>query len=342
MAPAPGSPPRASLEGIPPELRNNIYLKVAEEIDEASIIGRKIDRFDPTWTDAEAEDRMWHALAKHPLSQTCRKIRTEFSPIHRHYAITKGVPKYYLELENYDMDRMEKLAFLVARVGPLLEHLKLTAEKFVIRFLLNGHAVKSVKLLANYARTPHRLGRGYYRLKSLFPPDREYWSWEVVLNLYDNSMSTAQKAVATSHKQEAYIRYLLKNMYEGPMYGDLSQFPRATSNQDLVRSYSNDAQTRRVTTLLREYHDKANAGFQAAKREMHRIKVENDTRQKLREELRATMRKELILELRTELEGVFNEMFQEKLKQKIKDEVKQEVKDEVKRDLIAQMQALLM
>lgn len=274
MAPAPGSPPRASLEDIPPEPRNNIYLKIAEEIDEASIIGRKIDSLDPNWTDAEAEDRMWHALAKHPLSQTCRKLRKlrkEFSPIHRHYAITKGVPKYYLELENYDMDHIERLAYVIARVGPLLEHLKLTAEKFVIRFLLDGHAVKSVKLLANYARTPHRIGRGYYRLKSLFPPSREYWSWEVVLNLYDNSMPTAQKAVAASHKQEAYIRYLLKDMYEGPMYGDLSQFRRATSNQDLVRSYSSDAQTRRVTTLLRECHNKTNAGFQAAKREIHRI-----------------------------------------------------------------------
>lgn len=107
MAPALGSPPRASLECIPPELRNNIYHKVAEDIDEASIVGRKIDGLDPNWTDAEAEDRMWHAIAKHPLSQTCRKLRKEFSPIHRHYAITKGVPKYYLELENYDMDRME-------------------------------------------------------------------------------------------------------------------------------------------------------------------------------------------------------------------------------------------
>lgn len=60
--------------------------------------------------------------------------------------MTKGVPKYILELENYDVDGMKRLGYLIALAGPMLEQLrtKLTAEKFVIRFLLNGHVVKSV------------------------------------------------------------------------------------------------------------------------------------------------------------------------------------------------------
>jgi len=48
-----------------------------------------------------------------------------------------------------------------------------------------------------------------------------------------------------------------------------------------------------VASLLRHYHEKANAGFQAAKRELHRIKVQNDVWEKLREELRQSLRQEL-------------------------------------------------
>lgn len=85
MPPDLGSPPKASLESIPAELKNIIYEKVAEDIDEASIIGRQIDMRNDNCTDPEAADRMWHALAKHLLAQTSRKLRKEFSPIHRHY-----------------------------------------------------------------------------------------------------------------------------------------------------------------------------------------------------------------------------------------------------------------
>lgn len=87
--------PDASLLGLPAELRNNIYQMVADDVDEVSIIGRKII-FGPT----DAQDRFWGAIAKHPLSQTCRQLRQEFDSIHRHKVMTSGVLHYCLEVEN--------------------------------------------------------------------------------------------------------------------------------------------------------------------------------------------------------------------------------------------------
>jgi len=80
-------PPReASLPGLPAELRNNIYHLVAEDIDEVKIIARKIG-----FGSAAAEDRFWDTVAKHPLSQTCRRLRLDFDPIHRHKSMVTGV-----------------------------------------------------------------------------------------------------------------------------------------------------------------------------------------------------------------------------------------------------------
>ena len=198
----------------------------------------------------------------------------------------KGVPKYILELENYDVDRMERLGDLVTLAGPLLEQLrtKPTAEKFVIRFLLNGHVVKSVNVLSKYAQTPGRLGSSYANLKGVLPHGSDYWSWEVVLNLYNKSMSAAQRATATSHEQEARVRRYIGDMNGVMVYGD-NRRSRRTGQLDyrttvwagIVNSKASSPD-KQVAGMLMICHEKANAGFQAAKREMHRIKVQHGVR----------------------------------------------------------------
>lgn len=353
-----GPPLRASLEGIPPELRNNIYNKVAADLDEVSIIGRKLKPMKANCSEEEAKGRMWHAIAKHPLAQTSRTLRKEFNPIHRYHVMVKGVTKYILELENYDLDRMERLADLVVLTGPLLEHLrtKLTAEKFVIRFLLNGHVEKSVPVLEKYARTPARLGRGYAKLKSVFPPGCDYWSWEVVLNLYDKSMSAAQKAMATSHKQELYVRRVFGDLSGNLVYGDhkdsgvvntrIHRYYVPHTRVSLVRHVSSKSD-KQVAIILWEYHQKANAGFQAAKQEMHRVKMQKDVRDKLRDKLRQSVRKELQQIVRQEVKDELRremdvESFKEKeeMKQDLKETIKQELKDELGKELMARMRTL--
>ena len=105
-----GPPLDASLLGIPPELRNAIYHAVADDIDKVSIIGRRLDQSKATSRD---DSWLWNAMAKHPLSQTCGQLRREFDPIHQHRAITTGVTRYRLELENFDVERISDFAGVI-------------------------------------------------------------------------------------------------------------------------------------------------------------------------------------------------------------------------------------
>lgn len=90
-----GPPPDASLLGIPPELRNAIYHLVADDIDEASIIGRKL-KSNVAW---------WDAMAKHPLSQTCRQLRQEFDSIHRRRAMRVEIIDELIDDAKVELDR---------------------------------------------------------------------------------------------------------------------------------------------------------------------------------------------------------------------------------------------
>ena len=83
--------------------------------------------------------------------------------------------------------------------------------------------------------------------------------------------------------------------------------------------------------LLWKYHQKVNAGFQAAKRDLSRIKLQNDVREKLREELRQSVIQDFQQIVREEGR---DEMREEMLK------IKRELNDEVGSEIIAQMQAL--
>ena len=182
---------------------------------------------------------------------------------------------------------MKRLGDLIALAGPLLEQLraKLTAEKFVIRFFLNGHAVKSVRALSKHAQTPGRLGSSYAILKCVLRQESDLWRWKVTLNLYNKSLSAAERATATSHEQQAKVRRVLGNLNGVKVYGDdRGRFETARRAHGpglkigITPSRSSDPDEE-VASLLWKYHKKANVGFQAAKRELHRIKVQNDVRE---------------------------------------------------------------
>jgi hypothetical protein len=101
---------------------------------------------------------------------------------------------------------------------------------------------------------------------------------------------------------------------------------------------------KQVASLMHTYHKKTNAGFQAAKQEMHHIKVQNDVREKLRNELKQSVRLELqqILrqevreELRREMEVELSQD-KEQLKQELKETIKQELKAELGKELMARL-----
>jgi hypothetical protein len=151
-------PPGASLLEIAPELRNTIYHRVAQDIDEASIIGRKIG-----FASAGAQDRFWDTIAKHPLSQTCRQLRQEFDPIHRHRTMTTGVSRYYLDLENFDLDRLGDFARLPKQVPDCIrQHVvsKMKPHNITIRFHLTQYAGRSVQRICDQSQESHRLPTG--------------------------------------------------------------------------------------------------------------------------------------------------------------------------------------
>jgi hypothetical protein len=340
-------PQRASLDGIAPELRLRIYRKVAANLDKVSILGRKLSPIPIDCTRDEAADRIWDAVAKHPLARTSRLLRMEFNRVHRYHIGTVGVPKYILDLETYDMDRMGRLADLVVMMGPLLEHLrtKMTAEKFIIRFSLNGRVVQSVDRLGNLTRNPDGLANDYIKFKRIFPPGPasrpDHWSWVVILNPHDKSLSTAQKAAATSHKQEEYVRRVLRWMAGETVYGGHPGWRDLGDRRERLMFSHAD---REVASLMYTYHKKANAGFQAAKQEMHHIKVQNDIREKLRDELKQSVRQELQQivreevkeELRREMEVEISQD-KEQLKQELKETIKQELKEELGKELMARL-----
>jgi hypothetical protein len=150
-------PPDASLLGIAPELRNTIYHKVAEDIEEVSIIARKIG-----FGAANAEDRLWATVVKHPLSQTCSQLRQEFDPIHRHKTITTGVSSYRLEVANYDVRRLGDFARLLKQVPSFVPQIRLSAKA--------GHPIFCFRLDSNLKTSLDKIGQDIFTPKLLRTP----------------------------------------------------------------------------------------------------------------------------------------------------------------------------
>lgn len=147
-------PPEPSLTGIPPEFRNIINNLVADDIHEASIIGHKPKDIHGPITTQNAKGHLCLASTKHPLSKTCRQLRQEFGSIHQHRIINTGVRKYYLDLENYDLEPVDVFAKLISGVPQRITHLFMQS-LFVVRFNIGNGALESYDALRrqnNYTR----------------------------------------------------------------------------------------------------------------------------------------------------------------------------------------------
>lgn len=161
---ATNQPPQASLTGLPPELRNIIYNLVADDIKEANIIGRKLENSSRPIAAGNAQTHLWNAVAKHPLSQTCKLLRLEFDSIHQHQIISKGVDRCWLDLENFDLDRMGDLANLVRHMPTFLAHLR-NGCTLRVRLYTGKGAVQSVQTFREQSNTPNRLSRCHQKLQ---------------------------------------------------------------------------------------------------------------------------------------------------------------------------------
>jgi hypothetical protein len=102
-------PPRASLQWLPRELRDQIYEHLAET-DERIVLGW---RFLQIWEDRDAalalDDCFDSAVALHPLSMTCKQMRAEFQNIH--FTATKA--RWTLSVNNFDLDQIELFGYYI-------------------------------------------------------------------------------------------------------------------------------------------------------------------------------------------------------------------------------------
>lgn len=215
---ATSQPPQASLIGIPPELKNMIYHFVADDIEEASIIGRKLESKNAT---RNAETRVWDAIARHPLSQTCQQLRLEFDPIHQCRVLSTGVEAYWLDIENFDMDQMTALAKLLPHVPQLFAHLR-TNQRFTARLNIGKSALKSAEALEQRGNSSASTMKGdYERLMDVIGMHGWYNPLTVQIHFRTRTMSRAEKEAGVTGQTLNAVISRLKSMLEAPerMYG---------------------------------------------------------------------------------------------------------------------------
>jgi hypothetical protein len=104
------TPSRTSLQGLPPELRNNIYKYVAASEDRF-VLGKKI--VCPRKATESLITHFHSAVALHPLAMTCRQMRDEFTGIH----LAATEPRWVMVVNNFDLEQIEKFAEVLDR-GP--------------------------------------------------------------------------------------------------------------------------------------------------------------------------------------------------------------------------------
>ena len=317
-----GPPPDASLLGIPPEMRNTIYKLVADDIDEVSIIGRKLDQSKATPKD---HAWLWDVMAKHPLSQTCRQLRQEFDPVHRHRALTTGVTRYRLELENFDVDRITTFSKVI-RYSPKIIRRKLKEDvndfNSIIRFNLTHRVVASI---CNLGKSWRDLGWIFSRLQRVLGVEninRLCSSHEVNLNFRQRTMSPAQKEFTPSQDQVARAKRDLKKIWKDIneefcrhrwIADDSDISDDSDDSDDSMEQERRMLPVRKILQKLESTHKDFFKPLKEARAERASKALENKMRAQLREELKAELRAEILSELKEETQMELASQIQEGL-----------------------------
>lgn len=89
-------PPRAQLQGLSPEIRNEIYHWVVVGDSDVHFIGSEVLKLRKTSQPTQ------DAVAYHSLAQTCKQLRKEFRPVYVHDIIC-AASRIYLHVKNFDL-----------------------------------------------------------------------------------------------------------------------------------------------------------------------------------------------------------------------------------------------
>lgn len=298
-----GLQPDASLLGIPPEMRNTIYRMVADDMDEVSMIGHKLN-----WSKATSKNHLWlwNAMIKHPLSQTCRQLRQEFSPIHRCRVITTGVSRYRLELENFNLHRSDRFAELIGSMPKIIRD-KLSETVIrrqpIIRYNLTNNLFTSIRELETRWRDLYPIFSKLNRALG-FDAFRGYHVTEVNLNFRSRTMSPALRKIAPTQdlvtRAKRELQQTCERNHKDFSYERLNLYLLDQLFNKLKAAYSNHFKPLRLAREAR------------ASRALEEH-LENKLRTRLRNELKAELRAEVMNELKEEAQVELEKWIQEGL-----------------------------
>lgn len=229
---------------------------------------------------------LWNAIAKHPLSQTCKLLRLEFDSIHQHRVISRRVDCYWLDLENFDLDRMGDLANVIRHLPGLLTHLR---DEFTLRvhLYIGKGALESVETLLDRTSTLNRVSRGHEELRNVlryvhFPLG------ELEIVFRTNAMSPAQKRVGITHDEFKLLR------------SDVDAVVEQLWKRDSVLRVSSCPDWR-LLCRLPESLKEAQCDFYAKQRRAREQKALDKHGEELEAKLRPKLKSELKSELRQAL-----------------------------------------
>ena len=165
------------MQGIPPELRNQIYgLVVAIPTDNRIILGRKLAQAAKKLEyDGDVREQALSTVVQHPLSMTCRQIRAEFQSGFQDAYTRSQSQSYEFVVNNFDIEQLKlfeeleharhvKRLILVKSPTQLSRDLELawlSKVPFKLRFQMDCNVVASAAALQNFEELCRRGERCY-------------------------------------------------------------------------------------------------------------------------------------------------------------------------------------
>lgn len=225
-------PLRASLQGLPRELRDKIYEHLATT-EERIVLGR---RFTRPWLHADyywdsIEQAFESSLALHPLSMTCRQMRKEFQPFH---VSALEAPWVFL-VNNFDVPQLETFGgyFQSDNYWQAGEHAEWTSEipDCILRLQMDRDAVRSASELCQYVRA-HK-----YSFPIANDSDLEYlangegmFTMQYTPRVYNSIFGRHNRAMSLGKAK--HVKYLFRKLWqESIAYNKRSGFRERTFHQ---------------------------------------------------------------------------------------------------------------
>jgi hypothetical protein len=190
-------PPRASLQGIPPELRNEIFhlvdVSTPMRIVSAAKLVTAYQEAQPEWQTNRANVSKWQktlacgpdhtnaqspmstmdlstlldlSTALHPLSRTSRQLYAEYRPTH----VQTLVSRYRFKVHNFDMTQTEVASIVINTLGinewrMSLQKLPFESTRYEFCFIADDDAISSARAMCETIQQTNDYPSGFFYMK---------------------------------------------------------------------------------------------------------------------------------------------------------------------------------